>query len=118
MTMKHYTGSCQCQAVTFEAELDLDNTVICNCSRCRRLGSVLSFTPRDKFILKTGADNLTEFRFNKKVIQHLFCKTCGIEAFGFGAMPDGSPVAAVNANCLDDVDARALKSHAYDGRAL
>jgi hypothetical protein len=116
MTM--YTGSCQCGAVTFHADLTLDGAVTCNCSRCQRLGSVLVFTPRDKFTLDTGTDSLTEYKFNRNVISHLFCKTCGIESFAYASGPDGTPMAAVNANCLEGVDPRALKAHHYDGRAV
>lgn len=118
MAIKHYSGSCQCGAVTFEADLDLDTTITCNCSRCRRSGAVLAFTPRSNFTLKSGEGAMTEYLFNKKMISHLFCATCGIQGFGYGKGPDGTEMAAVNVNCLDDVDARALTSHAYDGRSL
>jgi hypothetical protein len=118
MAMQHYHGSCQCGAVRYEADADLDQTVTCNCSRCQRLGSVLVFTPRDKFALLSGEANLTEYLFNKHAIQHLFCKTCGIESFAYGAMPDGAPMAAVNATCLEGVDPRSLNSHHYDGRNM
>jgi hypothetical protein len=118
MSEKHHTGSCQCGAVTFEADLDLDSTITCNCSRCQRLGSVLSFTPVDKFTLKSGKDNLTEYLFNKHKIKHQFCKICGIEPFAFAEGRDGTPMAAVNVNCLEDVDPRALKSKHFDGRAM
>ena len=47
MTAEHYSGSCQCGAVAFEADVDISEPVACNCSRCRRLGSVLAFAPRD-----------------------------------------------------------------------
>jgi hypothetical protein len=118
MATKHYLGSCQCGAVSFEADLDLDQTITCNCSRCRRLGSVLAFAPREAFLLKSGEDSLTEYRFNTKTLQHLFCKTCGIESFAYGQSPaDGSSMVAVNANCLEGVDPRALPSHSYDGAA-
>jgi hypothetical protein len=118
MATKHYIGGCQCGAVAYEVDVDLDRTITCNCSRCQRLGSVLAFAPRDAFTLKSGEDNLTEYRFNTKKLQHLFCKTCGIESFAYGASPaDGSPMAAVNANCLEDVDPRALTSHHFDGAA-
>jgi hypothetical protein len=116
MTAQKYEGSCQCGAVQYKVEVDLDQTVTCNCSRCQRLGAVLSFTPREKFELVSGEGNLTEYLFNKHQIKHLFCKTCGIESFAYGQMPDGTPMAAVNANCLDGVNPRALASHHYDGR--
>jgi hypothetical protein len=118
--MTTYTGSCQCGAVAFEAKLSLDNPVTCNCSRCQRLGSVLVFTPRDSFRLLRGQENLTEYLFNKQVIRHTFCKTCGIEGFAFAPAPDGTPMAAVNVNVLDGVDPRdvASRAHHYDGRSM
>ena len=118
MSEQHYSGSCQCGAVTFEADLDLDSTITCNCSRCQRLGSVLAFTPRNKLTVNTGEGNLTEYLFNKHTIRHQFCKTCGIEPFAFATGRDGAPMAAVNANCLDNVDPRALKSKHVDGRSF
>ena len=116
MPVEHYHGGCQCGAVRYEVDTDLDKTITCNCSRCQRLGSVLSFTPMDKFKLLSGEENLTEYFFNKLKIHHLFCKTCGIQSFSYGAMPDGTPMAAVNANCLDGVEPRQLSSHHFNGR--
>jgi hypothetical protein len=116
MPVQHYHGGCQCGAVRYEVDTDLDRTITCNCSRCQKLGSVLSFTPRDKFKLLSGEENLTEYLFNTHKIHHLFCKTCGIESFAYSAMPDGTPMAAINANCLDGVEPRQLNSHPYNGR--
>ena len=118
MGEKHYSGSCQCGTVSFEVDLDLEKTITCNCSRCQKLGSVLAFAPRDKFKLKSGESKLSEYRFNKKTLSHLFCSACGIQSFAYGAAPDGAQVAAVNVNCLDGVDPRSLTSHHYDGKAL
>lgn len=118
MGMMHYRGSCQCGAVSYEADVDLDSTITCNCSRCQRLGAVLAFTAREAFTLKSGEDNLQEYLFNKEAIRHLFCRTCGIQSFSYGAMPDGTPMVALNVNCLEGVDPRALSSHHYDGASV
>ncbi|MCB1493139.1 MAG: GFA family protein [Rhodobiaceae bacterium] len=118
MVTETHHGSCQCGAVQYDVTIDLSNTVTCNCSRCRRIGSVLAFAPREALRLISGGDNLTEYLFNRKVIRHLFCKTCGVESFAYGQMPDGTEIAAVNVNCLDGVDARALPSQAYDGASV
>ena len=117
MPMQHYHGSCQCGAVKYEVDADLDQTITCNCSRCQKLGSVLTFTPADKFTLLSGEQNLTEYLFNKHAIHHLFCKVCGIESFARGSMPNGASMVAINANCLEGVEPRTLKSHHYDGRS-
>ena len=117
MTVSHYEGGCQCGAVRYEVDVDLDSTITCNCSRCQRMGFVLAFAPRHSFVLNSGEDNLSEYLFNKKTIQHLFCKTCGVQSFAYGSMPDGSPTVAINANCLDGVEPRELGSKHVDGRS-
>ncbi|WP_029002870.1 GFA family protein [Azorhizobium doebereinerae] len=115
MTLKHYAGSCQCGAVTFEAGLDLDRTVTCNCSRCRRVGSILSFAPEAGFTLKSGETALREYRFNTHKVAHLFCASCGIQPFGRGIAPNGDRMVAVNVRCLDGVDLKSLTPHEHDG---
>jgi hypothetical protein len=115
---RHYKGGCQCGAVAYEVDLDLDQVITCNCSRCQPLGSVLALAPRAKFTLHSGAESLTEYRFNKREIAHLFCKTCGVQSYSFGKTPDGNEVAAINVNTLQEVDPRALSPTHYDGRSL
>lgn len=118
MSVQHYQGGCQCGAVAYEVDVDVDQSITCNCSRCQKLGFVLAFAPRTSFALKSGADQLTEYRFNKKQIQHLFCKVCGVESFAYGTGPDGAPIAAINVNCLEGVEPRALKTQHVDGRSF
>ncbi|WP_085899896.1 GFA family protein [Kiloniella majae] len=115
---KHYSGGCQCGAVLFEVDVNLDQSITCNCSRCQPLGVVLAFAPRDKFILHNGAENLTEYRFNKREIAHLFCKICGIQSFSYGQMPDGTKIAAINVNTLKDVKPSELSPTHFDGRSI
>ena len=118
MAEKHYKGGCQCGSVSYEVDLDIENTISCNCSRCKPMGFVLAFAPREQFDLKSGSDNLTEYLFNKQQIRHLFCKTCGVESFAFGATPNGDEMAAININCLEGVDARALDPQRFDGASV
>ncbi|SMC86591.1 GFA family protein [Primorskyibacter flagellatus] len=115
---KHYKGGCQCGAVSFDVDLDLDQSITCNCSRCQPLGVVLAFAPRDSFVLHSGAENLTEYRFNKHEIANLFCKTCGIQSFSYGHMPDGTKIAAINVNALEGIDPRELSPTHVDGRSM
>ena len=117
MARQHYTGGCQCGGIAYEVDADLDQTVTCNCSRCRRLGSVLAFVPAADFRL-TAEGPATEYLFNHKAIHHLFCPTCGIESYARGKTSDGAEMVAVNVNCLDGVDARALKSQHVDGASI
>lgn len=118
MNLTHYTGSCQCGAVSYEVDIDLESTITCNCSRCQRMGFVLAFTPLENFQLNSGEEAVTEYLFNNKAIRHLFCSSCGVESFAYGKMPDGSPTVAINVNCLDGVDPRALNSQPIDGKSF
>ncbi|WP_102798838.1 GFA family protein [Bowmanella denitrificans] len=118
MKLAHYEGSCQCGAVSYEVDVDLGNTITCNCSRCQRMGFVLAFTSKDQFTLKSGEQQLSEYLFNNKAIRHLFCKTCGVESFAYGNMPDGSQTVAINVNCLAGVEPRALNSQHVNGRDM
>jgi hypothetical protein len=116
--MQTYQGACQCGAVSWEAEADLSQPIACNCSRCQRLGAMLVFIPRASFRLLTGEDHLSEYLFNRRVVHHYFCRTCGIESFAYGAMPDGTEIAALNVNCIEGIDPRTLTPTYYDGRSM
>jgi hypothetical protein len=114
-----YTGGCQCGNVRFEVTLDLGTVIACNCSRCSKLGSLLAFAPAGSFTLQSGADAMSEFQFNKHVIHHFFCKTCGIQSFARGKRPgDGAEMVAINARCLDGVDIDSLTIKTFDGRSV
>lgn len=117
MPLTHHEGSCQCGAVRYGVDVDLASTITCNCSRCQRMGFVLAFSPLKDFQLKSGEGNLTEYLFNRRAIQHLFCSTCGVESFAYGKKPDGSPIVAINVNCLSGVDPRGLTSQHVDGKS-
>ncbi|TMJ04801.1 MAG: GFA family protein [Alphaproteobacteria bacterium] len=119
MSAQTYTGGCQCGAVRYEVSLELGEVIACNCSRCGRLGSLLAFAPAQQFKLISGEGALTEYQFNKHVIHHLFCSTCGIQSFARGKRPsDGADVVAVNARCLDGVEPEKLKVKHVNGRAF
>lgn len=111
----HYQGSCQCGAVKYSVDLDLEKPVTaCNCSMCGRTGTLLTFVQPDSFKLEQGEDSLTDYQFGRKSIHHLFCKVCGVKSFARGTGPKG-PMVAVNARCLDGVDVSKLKINNYDG---
>jgi hypothetical protein len=67
--------------------------------------------------LKSGESALRDYQFNKAVIHHLFCATCGVESFARGRKPDGSEAVAINVRCLEGVDFGALKPMPVDGRS-
>ena len=112
-----YQGSCHCGRIAFNVEGDLKQVLECNCSICTKRGSLLWFVPRDKFSLQTPEADLSTYTFNTHRIKHRFCGVCGCAPFAEANDPQGNPVAAVNARCLDGVDLGALPRKAFDGRS-
>jgi hypothetical protein len=112
-----HTGSCHCGAVAFEVDGEFERAIECNCSHCQRKGLLLWFVPREALRIGRGEGSMTEYRFNRHVIQHLFCPTCGCQPFGLGVAPDGQATAAINLRCLDGIDLTAVERVPYDGRS-
>lgn len=99
-----HRASCHCGAVVLELQLP-DGIVDprrCDCSMCRRRGTIVASVPLAGIRVMRGVDALTEYRFNTGVARHFFCKHCGIqthhqrrsnpEQYGF------------NVGCLEGVD--------------
>jgi hypothetical protein len=118
MSETSHQGGCHCGAVRYRVDIDLEKpAIVCNCSICSRTGTMLSFVPAAKFTLEQGDDNLTDYQFNRQVVHHLFCKTCGIRSFARGIGPGGAEMRAINVRCLDDVDLDKVPTQHFDGKS-
>lgn len=117
MESRSYSGSCHCGKVRYEATTDLASVMECNCSICSRAGYLLTFVPAENFKLLSGEDNLTSYHFNKMMIDHAFCKTCGVRSFGRGKNREGKAMYAVNVRCLEGVDPKSLQVKQVDGKS-
>lgn len=115
--MKH-TGSCHCGRIAFEVDGDIGEVMECNCSHCRRKGYLLWFVPETAVRLETPESDIATYTFNKRVIQHHFCPTCGCAPLGFGSDGQGNRMAAVNVRCLPEVELSELKVNQVDGKSF
>lgn len=110
MTTKTYQGSCHCGKVRFEADLDLaGGSGRCNCSICAKLRKWGVTVKPEAFRLLGGEEELSTYQFGTKAANHLFCRHCGVHAFGRGYIEIiGGAYYSVNVACLDGVDAAEL----------
>ena len=70
------------------------------------------------FKLLAGEGEATEYQFNKHLVHHPFCATCGIQPFAYGKTGSGMEMVMINVRCLDDVDASGFEVMTFDGRSL
>lgn len=115
--MKH-KGSCHCGKVAFEVEGEVDSAMSCNCSICQRKGSLLWFVPYNALHLLTPEEAASTYMFNKHVIKHRFCPTCGIHPYAEGMGPKGNRMAAINIRCLEGIDLASVPVTQFDGRSM
>jgi hypothetical protein len=113
-----HQGSCHCGKVTFQVESEIQQVMECNCSHCRRKGYMLFFVPREKLSVNAPDGALSTYTFNRHVIKHQFCSTCGCAPFGFGTDKQGNATAAINVRCLPEVEFSTLKIVPVDGRSF
>lgn len=111
MAVKHYTGSCHCGAVRYEADIDLSKgTNRCNCSICTKARAWFLFVKADLLRLTSGAEALADYQWTPPgrphpSLHYRFCRTCGIRVFAQGELESlGGPFYAVAVASLDDVD--------------
>lgn len=115
-----YEGSCHCGRVAFELDVEpIASALSCNCSLCRRRGTLLAFAPREQLRLTTPESDMATYTFHRHVIRHHFCPTCSVTTFGEAVDPrSGKPMAAVNVRCIPALDLDALAIERFDGASL
>ncbi len=116
--MMTYDGSCHCGAIRFRFKGEpITGAMRCNCSICRRKNALMSrdYYPPTDFELLSGESDLTVYRFDPNMVNHYFCKHCGIYPF-HDAVEDPGLGYRINLGCVDAIsDPNALPVRVFDG---
>lgn len=122
MAMKTYQGSCHCQKVRFQADIDLEaGTGKCNCSFCAKVRDWIVLIKPEAFQLLSDPQHLGNYGFQEESVnRHLFCKHCGVRLYTKGHVPEmGGDFVSVMVSALDgisDEKLAALPVQFFDGR--
>jgi hypothetical protein len=110
-------GSCHCGRIRYRLDAEPTAAIECNCSICRRRGSVLAAFAPEQFHLETARDDIATYSFGSHVIRHQFCKVCGCTPFAEGTTPGGQAMVMINLRCAD-VDLGTIRITPFDGANL
>lgn len=108
-----YAGQCHCGANRFIVEADIDHVRECDCSVCRRRGTLIYRVGNDSIRFLTPLAQLTTYRWGSGTGTDYFCRVCGILPFRRPSAPTREELDAgmkcfdgwsVNVRCLDGLD--------------
>ena len=109
-------GACFCGEITYEAEIDTDRIVICNCTDCQTFsGSAfrpVAFTTEGGFTLRSGELKVyvkTADSGNKR--QQAFCGNCGTHIYA--TSEQGGPVYGIRVGTITQRDRLVPKVHIF-----
>ena len=111
-------GSCHCGRIVWHIDAAPTAAIECNCSICRRRGSILAAVAPEQFRLEADRADMATYTFNRHAIRHQFCKTCGGAPFSEGTSPDGRELVAVNLRYAEGLDLGTLQIGPFDGASL
>jgi len=111
-----HKSTCHCGAVELELTLPdgIDDPRRCDCSLCRRRGTVMFSVPLANLKVVKGAGTLRLYQFHTKTAQHYFCGICGIHTHH--RLRSDPNCYGVNLGCLDGVNPLRIDGiTVYDG---
>jgi hypothetical protein len=113
-----FRGSCHCGRLAYTVDEEPPAKAMeCNCSICRKKGALHHFTTPDKFHREAADEDIHVYQFNRHIIRHQYCKTCGCAPFAEGMSPK-EPMVEINLRCAQGVGLDALEIIQFDGASL
>lgn len=112
-----FEAACHCGAV--QLALSLPEAPLlprrCNCSYCRRRGTMVISVPVGGLRIVQGEEALRLYQFKTNTARHYFCGICGIHTHHRRRSNPGEY--SVNVGCIEEIDPFAFSDVAvYDGR--
>ena len=112
--------TCHCKEVQIKLELDkgIEELVRCNCTLCKRRGSIMAKIKLENLKVIKGGDKLSLYKFGKKQhAEHFFCSICGI--YTHHRSYTNPKNYEFNVACIDNVDTFEYKEiPVFDGEKL
>jgi hypothetical protein len=111
-----HKATCHCGAI--EIEILLPDGLVdprrCNCSICRRKGTIVASAPLAALRIVKGKEKLSLYQFDTKEAEHYFCSVCGI--YTHHKRRSNPNQYGINLGCLEGVEPNLVEGiKTYDG---
>ena len=95
--------SCHCGEVKAEVNITepFKKVLRCNCSICKRKGTIMTMVGPDDFKIIKGKEILKLYQFHSKAAKHYFCSNCGIHTHN--RPRSNQKIYGVNIACVEGV---------------
>ena len=112
--------TCHCGEVELEineSEGALSKFLRCNCSMCKRKGTMVTTINKEDLKIVKGEDKIKIYQFNTKVAKHHFCSECGVQTHNLRRSDPNTY--GINMGCIDEINVNELfklKTFISDGQ--
>jgi hypothetical protein len=106
-------ASCHCGAVRIEVEVPPAQLTSCNCSLCRRYGTLWAYYRPAQVRIVQGAGTTVAYVQGERTLAAHHCPTCGCVTHW--ASLTGADRMAVNARLMDERDIEGVRVRRLDG---
>lgn len=107
-------GTCHCGAVKFELSENPEKLVDCNCTICRRLGTLWGHVPIGSAQIDAKPGDTIAYVRGQKLLAFHTCKVCGCTTHWESLEPDGKYM-AVNFRLCEPEVIQQFETRKFDG---
>lgn len=111
-------ATCHCEAVKIEVLESPESLTQCNCSICRRYGALWAYYTVASATVVYQSTAVSTYRWNDKVIDFIFCNTCGCLTHYEAINKIGEYRIAVNARMMAPAEIEGIEIRAFDGASM
>jgi hypothetical protein len=109
------SASCHCGAVRMEIAEPPGHVTDCNCSICRRLGTLWAYYRPDQVRFIGARDATFSYVHGDKSLEFHHCRTCGCTTHWESVDKAYADRMAVNARLFDPADLQGVRVRKFDG---
>ena len=108
-------GACHCGQVRIDVPAAPERLTLCNCSICRRYGSLWAFYPREDVRLAGHPEHTTGYTWGARSIETFRCTGCGCVTHWEPLTPEAGARFGVNVRNFDPHEIGDAQLRRFDG---